>query len=74
MSGECGSSHPWAYFLNARWKAILWMREVMEKNDKQIAQDLSMDEVQVYLIRTSKHMPIAKRTSKNFRYTSENLE
>lgn len=61
MSGELEDSnnpHPWAIFLNARWKAILWMRERMGYDDKQIAKNLSMDEMQVYLIRTSEHMPI----------------
>lgn len=50
--------HPWGHFLNARWAVILWMREEMGYSDKQISQQLSMDEMQVYLIRNSKYMPI----------------
>ena len=50
--------HPWGHFLNARYHAILWMREEMGYNDKTISQGLSMDERQVYLIRNSTHMPI----------------
>ena len=50
--------HPWGHFLNARWRAILWMEEVMNYSDKEIAIHLSMDEIQVYLIRTSTLMPI----------------
>ena len=50
--------HPWGHFLNARYKAILWMREERKYSDKKIAESLSMDEMQVYLIRNSTHMPI----------------
>lgn len=50
--------HPWSAFLNARYFAILWMREEMAYSDERIAHDLSMDTMQVWLIRTSKHMPI----------------
>lgn len=51
---ECGCGpHPWADFLNARYNAILWMKEEMGYNDKKIAEMLSMDERQVFLIRTS---------------------
>lgn len=56
------SPHPWGVFLNARWKAILWMREEMGYDDQKIAIKLSMDEKQVYLIRTSAHMPIPEVT------------
>lgn len=52
------NAHPWANFLNARYFVILWMREEMGYDDKRIAKSLSMDEMQVYLIRHSKHMPI----------------
>ena len=44
--------HPWGVFLEARIKCITWMREKMKRNDSEIAQALSMDEKQVYLIRT----------------------
>ena len=47
-------THPWAVFLNARYDAILWMKEEMGYDDKRIAFNLSMDEKQVYLIRTSR--------------------
>lgn len=53
MSGECDKKpHPWAVFLEARKEAILWMREEMNFDDEHIAYLLSMDKVQVYLIRT----------------------
>lgn len=44
--------HPWGEFLKARAEAILWMKNEMSKTDFEIARDLSMDETQVYLIRT----------------------
>ena len=50
--------HPWANFLNARYSAILWMKEKFDYSDETIAKKLSMDATQVYLIRTSNHMPI----------------
>lgn len=50
--------HPWSRFLNARYDAIIWMKEEFGYTDKTIAIKLSMDEQQVYLIRTSEHMPI----------------
>lgn len=43
--------HPWDAFLQARRNAIIWMREEMNKTDKEIATCLNMDEMQVYLIR-----------------------
>lgn len=43
--------HPWEEFLKARMNAILWMKEEMGRDDKLIANQLSMDERQVYLIR-----------------------
>lgn len=51
-------SHPWSCFLNARYNAILWMKEEMKYDDKKIAIHLSMDERQVYLIRNSNYLPI----------------
>lgn len=45
------SDHPWAVFLAARSGAIDWLRE--DHTDAEIARILSMDETQVYLIRTS---------------------
>ncbi len=44
-------SHPWGDFLIARYRAILWMKDTMGYDDKRIAQELSMDQAQVYLIR-----------------------
>ncbi len=57
-------SHPWGAFLNARFRAILWMQKHMGYNDLEIAKKLSMDEMQVYLIRTSTIMPIPEGTYK----------
>lgn len=45
-------THPWEEFLNARMKVILWMKDYLYRSDKEISIHLSMDEVQVYLIRT----------------------
>lgn len=60
LEGECEKCelHPWGAFLNARWRAILWLRDEFDYDDKTIAKKLSMDEMQVYLIRMSEHMPI----------------
>ena len=44
--------HPWQLFLNARAKAIIWLKNEMNQSDVQIACQLSMDEKQVMLIRT----------------------
>jgi hypothetical protein len=44
--------HPWEEFLNARKRAINWMHEQQKYSDKEIVFCLSMDEKQVYLIRT----------------------
>ena len=44
--------HPWEEFLKARGKAILWMKKEFNRTDKQIAYNLTIDEEQVYLIRT----------------------
>jgi hypothetical protein len=49
---ELKIKHPWAEFLEARKKTIYWMREEMNRDAKEIAIALSMDEEQVYLIRT----------------------
>ncbi len=49
--------HPWGAFLNARWKVILWFREEYGYDDETIAERLSMDERQVYLIRTTARIP-----------------
>ncbi len=45
-------SHPWSDFLDARYRAILWMKNTDNRSDAQIAIHLSMDERQVFLIRT----------------------
>ena len=47
-------THPWEIFLNARKNAIHWMKDDKNYSDKDIALFLSMDETQVYLIRTKK--------------------
>ena len=52
------NKHPWAEFLDARAKCIIYFRR-NGKNDKQIASDLSMDEEQVYHI--SKYQEGLKR-------------
>ena len=41
--------HPWGEFLDARAKCIMYFRR-NGKTDKQIANDLSMNEEQVYHI------------------------
>lgn len=43
--------HPWGEFLKARVKCILWMKNEMKRDDLTIAASLSMDEIQVMLIR-----------------------
>lgn len=55
--------HPWAVFLNARYNVILWMRDIKGYDDKEISENLSMDEIQVFLIRISTHMPIPEGTT-----------
>lgn len=45
------SEHPWAVFLDARYKVILWMRDEKGYSDYKIAESLSMTENQVYAIR-----------------------
>lgn len=44
--------HPWGGFLYERARAIKWLIEEQKKNDLEISKILSMDETQVYLIRT----------------------
>lgn len=48
---EDNNPHPWAEFLKARVNVIHCLRKEMGYIDKKIAQDLSMDEIQVYFIR-----------------------
>jgi hypothetical protein len=55
-------AHPWADFLDARARAIDWLYYQnpdmsTHHNDEAIARALSMDRVQVYLIRTRDEMP-----------------
>lgn len=50
--------HPWGVFINARWRAMLWMREELGYSDAVIADAMCMDEMQVYLILASTDMPI----------------
>jgi Uri superfamily endonuclease len=45
------ASHPWHDFLNARARAIHWMKIERKYSDEQIAEALSMDERQVRQIR-----------------------
>jgi len=47
------TEHPWGNFLNARVKAIKWMKDEFSDSDKEIAEKLSMDETQVFLISKS---------------------
>jgi hypothetical protein len=47
------TDHPWGNFLNARVKAIKWLKDEFKHNDKEIAETLSMDEMQVFLISES---------------------
>lgn len=56
------SNHPWDEFLEARTKCIHWMNERQNYDDEKIARTLSMDETQVYFIRTH---PSNNITSKN---------
>lgn len=54
--------HPWQDFLDARARAIDWLYYQNPKmdthhNDEAIARTLSMDRVQVYLIRTRDEKP-----------------
>lgn len=51
VSDDVSSLHPWKRFLNARRDVIIWLSEEMKQNDLEIAQCMSMDETQVYLIR-----------------------
>lgn len=39
--------HPWEKFLNARIDVILWMKNIMKYDDKQIAEMISIDEIQL---------------------------
>ena len=48
------SDHPWGQFLYARSEAILWMKHEMGYSDATIADRLSMDEMQVTLIRMTR--------------------
>ena len=43
--------HPWEEFLNARARCILWLSKEMKYDDNHICFQLSMDEIQVRLIR-----------------------
>ncbi len=44
------TEHPWGQFLYARSQAILWMKNEMKRSNFEIANALSMDEMQVQLI------------------------
>ena len=48
--------HPWGEFLNVRLKVIIWMTNEMKYDDAKIAENLSMTEWQVYLIK--RHLPL----------------
>lgn len=43
-------NHPWGKFLYARSEVIMWMKNEMKRSDAEIADALSMDEMQVRLI------------------------
>jgi len=43
--------HPWQIFLEARAKVIMWMKNELKYTDEQISHNLSMDKIQVRLIR-----------------------
>ena len=49
---ENSRKHPWGGFLYWRMQAIIWLKNEMNLSDKEIARKLSMDEMQVYLIRS----------------------
>jgi len=51
MNNENKDDHPWIVFLRARMKAITWLTEVRGLNNAEIADNLSMDEMQVYAIK-----------------------
>ncbi len=53
MIPENARKHPWGGFLHERARAIAWLKKEFGYNDLQIAHKLSMDETQVYLIRTN---------------------
>lgn len=62
--------HPWANFLDARLKAMVWMRNELDRSSDEIADSLSMDEGQVDGILSSYHygqylVQKAKRNSSN---------
>lgn len=51
-------NHPWGKFLDARANCIIWLKKTYGYNDEIIADHLSMDATQVYLIRTHKEKEI----------------
>lgn len=53
MIPEGSRKHPWGGFLHHRMIAINWMKNVQGYSDTEIARTLSMDELQVWLIRTN---------------------
>lgn len=48
--------HPWDNFLNARYEAMLWLRDKQKLSNAEIAKTLSMDEEQVRCIFHSMHL------------------
>lgn len=42
--------HPWAAFLDARLRALRWLRDEMHETPEQIARTMSMDPTQVRLL------------------------
>lgn len=44
------SDHPWGNFLQARAKALQWVRDEFKYSNAELAKKFSMDEMQVYLI------------------------
>jgi len=47
----------WDLYLSSRADVIDWFHEEFECTDKEIAERLSMDETQVFLVRTRKREP-----------------
>ncbi len=42
--------HPWSEFLEARYRAILWMKDELKYTHEEIASFLSIDKYQIHSI------------------------
>lgn len=49
--GDDDYRHPWGKFLDIRLEVIKWLTDDLKYDDVQIAKSLSMDDIQVYLIK-----------------------